>query len=60
MLQWIEANFTLVLGVLLIFSEFLAAACQMIWPANKGISGVFAAIIKVLQGMGAKQPTIPS
>lgn len=58
-MQWLIDNFTLIASLLLVLSEAAAAIVQMLFPSNKGVSGVIAAIIKVLQQAGAKNPGPP-
>jgi hypothetical protein len=58
-MQWLNNNFSLFLGILLAMSEAFAAICQLAFPDNKGISGVVAAIIKILQSLGAKNQNPP-
>jgi hypothetical protein len=55
LLAWLEQNYTLVLTSLLLLSEAAAALVQLIFPQNKGVSGVLAALIKFLQVIGAKE-----
>jgi hypothetical protein len=55
-MTWLTSNMTLILGVLLVISEAIAALCQLLFPNNKGISGFIAGVIKFLQGLGAKPP----
>lgn len=55
-MAFLTANIGMILSVLLILSEAMAAVCQMAFPNNKGVSGVVASIIKILQGLGAKEP----
>lgn len=49
-------NLPMILTVLLVVSEALASICQLAFPDNKGIGGILAGAIKVLQTMGAKDP----
>lgn len=53
--QWIIDHMSLLLTVLLSVSETLAAIVQLVFPKNKGASGILAGVIKVLQGLGAKR-----
>lgn len=39
----------MIMTILLAVSEISAAIVQYIYPKNKGISGIIAAIVKVLQ-----------
>lgn len=55
-MQWIIDHFALILSAILVLSESAAAIVQLLFPDNKGVSGVIAGIIKFLQGIGAKEP----
>jgi hypothetical protein len=57
-MAWLSANLPVLLTVLLVLSEAVAAVSQLLWPANKGLSGIVAGIIKLLQTFGAKAPTV--
>jgi hypothetical protein len=53
-MQWILNNLTPLLAMLLGISETTAAIMQIVAPQNKGVSGLVAGIIKLLQLLGAK------
>jgi xanthine/uracil/vitamin C permease (AzgA family) len=53
-MQWILDNLTPILGTLLGISETTAAIVQIVAPQNKGVSGLVAGVIKLLQLLGAK------
>lgn len=55
-MAWLQANITSVLTIALVVSETAAAITQVLAPSNKGVTGVFAGIIKFLQSLGAKEP----
>lgn len=48
-MDWLISNFHVILATLLSISEGLAAAVQIFCPENKGVSGILAGIIKLLQ-----------
>lgn len=54
-IQWLIDHMSLLLTVLLSVSEAVAAIVQLVFPKNKGVSGILAGVIKVLQGLGAKK-----
>lgn len=56
MLGWIVSNWGQALGVLLLLSEGAAAGAQLMFPTNKGVSGILQTVIKFLQTLGAKDP----
>jgi hypothetical protein len=51
-LTWLVGHSSVLISALLIFSEAAASVCQLLFPDNKGVSGVIAYIIKVLQSLG--------
>lgn len=53
-MDWILMNIDMILGILLAVSEISAAIVQMTRPQNEGISGIIAALVKLLQKLGAK------
>lgn len=55
-MQWMVANFHMVLSVLFVITEAAAAVAQIAFPTNQGITGFLAAVIKVLQSFGVKAP----
>lgn len=55
MLNWIVAHWGLGVSILLaVVSEIIAIRQQLKYPDNDGFGGVLAAILKVLQALGAK------
>lgn len=58
-MQWLSANYPALLGVILLVTEVAAAICQLAFPTNKGLSGIMQGIIKAVQSLGAKNPTLP-
>lgn len=59
MIATLLAHLPLLLSALLLVSECAAAVVQLLFPDNKGVSGVIAGIIKALQALGAKDPAPP-
>lgn len=51
---WTLDNLHILLGMLLAVSELSAAAVQLTAPDNKGVSGILAFVIKLLQKLGAQ------
>lgn len=46
------------LALLLVVSEGLSLAAQLLFPDNKGISGVLSGLVKALKALGAKKPEL--
>lgn len=57
MIAWLTQNYLVVLTVLLVVSEAAAAITQLLAPDNKGVSGVLATIVKILQKLTGKDQT---
>jgi hypothetical protein len=53
-MEYIMVHYSALLGILLLTSELGAAISQLAYPNNKGASGFFSSVIKLLQGAGAK------
>lgn len=50
-MDWITENLHAILAGLLFFSEGTALVAQLIFPENKGVNGILAMIVKLMQGM---------
>lgn len=56
-MEFFMAHLPMILGIALALSECAAAIVQLAFPDNKGVAGVIAGIIKLIQGI--KGPTLP-
>lgn len=54
-MEWLIAHWGMLATCLLIVSEALAGVVQLAFPANKGLSGILAGVIKFLQAVGPKK-----
>lgn len=56
MMVWLMGHMSLLMSCALLLSESVAAVVQLLFPENKGVSGMLAGVIKFLQSLGAKDP----
>lgn len=57
-MQWLSEHYDLIFKIALAFSEFLAVLCLLLFPDNKGVSGIIAGIIKFLKSIVSKDQPV--
>lgn len=58
-MDFIVSHMAVIVSFLLIVSEALSAVMQLLFPTNKGFSGILSGIIKMLQSIKASEAPIP-